>query len=337
MSLFMTRARTLRPTLAGLALLLALAASAGCAPTLVPQDPKLPPGFVETALPEADMGGYAYLSQTTPLTIPLEWFVPKESLPPGAPVQAGVDRIAVWLGPTDIESFGVLVDFVSAAEASFAEAQVEAQARGTLRVQRANDELLAFQGSGQWTDALRNAAGSNVKRKFSERYTEQWELLRLLPASPPGDPVAAGFLKVNSQLLDSLAAKGGMNLGNVAPALGAVQIGDIAFIAYANAPVTLPARVTPAYLRETTVGALFVVRSTYPGVLVNFFLNNFADRAGLEKGPQVQGQEVLYRNFQDVHLMLKAVGNTLFFSLAPTKEKAEALMASALAPHVKGG
>ena len=56
----------------------------------------------------------------------------------------------------------------------------------------------------------------------------------------------------------------------------------------------------------------------------------------LEDGPKVRGQDVKIREIEGAHLMLATLGNTFFVTLAPTQEKAQALMDSVLAPHVKG-
>ena len=145
--------------------------------------------------------------------------------------------------------------------------------------------------------------------------------------------VAAGFIQVDSALLDSLASKAGLSLGGLGQALGSINVTDIVYAAYTNEPLNLPERFGLDYLEDSGVGAIFVARSSYPGFLLGFFLNTFADRIGLETGMEVSGQEVLSREEGGMHLLVKPVGSTIFLVLASSSQEAELLMASVLDPQ----
>jgi len=196
--------------------------------------------------------------------------------------------------------------------------------------------LNLVRGTGGWADAMTAALRSGDSSPFKDAYPEMWELMCLLPESPPGEPVAAGFVRVDGGILDPLVARAGLELEGVAQALGAIHVTDIAFAGYSDVGLALPEEVTPDYFKKAGVSAVFVVRSGYPGFLLSFFLGTFADRVGLEKASLANGQEVLSRELEDVHLVAKSLGNTLFLTLAPTREKAEALMSSVLEPQLNG-
>lgn len=317
---------------------------AGCSPSLVKPTPKLPPGFLETPVPAGDLSAYLYLSQGSPITIPLERF--------GDPAQAvgnprfvripetvGINRLALAVGP-DLGSFGGAIEFESASRGFYNDIQAEmaeivASGQPEVTVWRGNKELFLVRGTGGWADAMKVALQSGDASRFQDAYPDIWELMRLLPERPPGEPVAAGFLKVDTGLLDSLTSKAGLGLRGLGQALGAIRITDVAYVVYTdNTSLALPEDVGREYLEEAGVGAVFVVRSAYPGFLLSFFLNTFADRVGLQKGTEVSGEDVLSKDLDGMYLVAKPLDNTLFLVLAPTRERAEALMAAVLEPQI---
>ena len=319
-------------------ILLALSATAilvlaGCNPTLVETDPKLPSGFLDTQVPDVELNAYLYASQEQPTIIPLELLLAEVSVPSGTPTEVGMQRMAAWMGP-DLKSFGASLRFQDVQDATFVEEQMAERAREAVQSWRDGADLQLARGSGPWVEGLRSALSNGSTVTFQEAYPEVWELMRLLPASPPGEVVAAGFLLPTSTVIDSLASRAGLNLGRFAPALGTVNVKSVAFAAYSNQRIAFPTEVTPEYLQEYQIGAIYVARSSYPGLILSFFLDRFAGRVDLEK-TQVIGESVLYREYEDVYLMVKVLGNTIFFTLAPSRDYAEELMAAVLAPQVE--
>ena len=309
----------------------------GCSPTLEQTTPKLPPGFLEARVPEGDLSALLYLSQQPPVTIPLARF--------GNPLRAlerlpligdivpdvGIDSLAAWVGP-DLDSFGARVTFQQHVWAQAADVML--LGRDEVTRWREGGELYLVRGTGGWADAMKLALQSGDATRFQDAQPDIWDLMSLLPEQPPTDPVAAGFVRLEGDLMDLLSVRVGLDIGGIAQAFGAINVTDIVFVAYTDASLALPTEIGPDFFNEAGVGAIFVMRSTYPGFLLSFFLDNFADRLELEKGSVVSGQDVLVREFKDVHLVVKALGNTIFLALAPSREQAEALMASALEPHV---
>ena len=323
-------------------LLLALAVSVmgalACSPKLVQTDPKLPPGFLDTPVLTGDLNAYLYLSQGSPVALPLEPFGDIENiqgnplLPERLSGETDIRSLAFWMGP-DLDSFGGDVVFSEEIAAEIAELLLATKSDDVTSWHRGSRVSLV-RGTGPWATEMERMHRTGETLPFGEAYPKAWELMRLLPESPPAEPVAAGFLKPTSTVIDPLASRAGLSLGRLAPALGSVNIDDVAFVAYSNRPIAVPEKVTPDYFHEHQIGAILVARSSYPGFLLSFFLNNFSGRVDLDK-IEVMGESVLYREFADVHLMIKPIGSTIFFSLAPTRDFTESLIASVLETQLR--
>ena len=321
-----------------LALAVSVLAALACSPKLVQTDPKLPPGFLDTPVLTGDLNAYLYLSQGSPIALPLEPFGDIENiqgnplLPERLSVETDIRSLAFWMGP-DLGSFGGDVVFSEETVAEIAELLLATKS-DDVTSWRQGARVSLVRGTGPWATEMERVHRSGQALPFGEAYPKAWELLRLLPESPPAEPVAAGFLNPTSTVIDPLASRAGLSLGRLAPALGSVNINDVAFVAYSNRPIAVPERVTADYLHEHQIGAILVTRSSYPGFILSFFLNNFSGRVDLNK-IEVMGESVLYREFADVHLMVKSIGNTIFFSLAPTRDFAESLIASVLETQLR--
>ena len=319
-----------------LALVPALLVMAGCSPTLVKTTPALPPGFLEAPVPAGDLSSYLYVSQESPLTIPLERFgdLTRATVNPGfgtIPDPVEFSQLALAVGPA-LDSFGGTVVFAREPHAEMAEGLLSDHPEVTAWRNGAQVNLV--RGTGGWADAMKVALQAGDASRFQDTYPDIWDLMHLLPEAPPARPVAAGFVRVNSDILDSIVARVGLDLGGLSQAFGAINVSDVVFAAYADDSLNLSEEIDKEYLRQAGVGAIFVARSSYPGFILSFFLNTFADRVGLEKGTLADGQEVLFRELADVHLVAKSLGNTIFLVLAPTREQAQALMTSVLKTQV---
>ena len=322
-----------------IALITAALVLAGCSSSLVKTTPKLPPGFLETLVPAGDLSAYMYVSQGSAVTIPLQRFGDAslvQGVPglPAIPERVEIDQMVLVVGP-DLDSFGGSVTFGQDGLAEMAQALLS-QRSDDVTSWRDARRVNLVRGNSGWADSLQSAMRSGDVSRFQDAYPDIWELMRLLPERPPGEPVAAGFLKVDTGLLDSLSSKAGLGLSGLGQALGAIRITDVAYVAYTdNTSLALPEYVGRDYLVEVGVGAVFVVRSSYPGFLLSFFLDTFADRVGLQKGTEVSGEDVLFKDLDGMYLVAKPLGDTLVLSLAPTRERAEALMAAVLEPQTR--
>ena len=309
---------------------------AGCSPSLEKGTPKLPPGFLEAPVPAGDLSAYLYLAQESSITIPLARFGHMEvagrdlSLLGAIPIDIGIDSAAVWVGP-GLDRFGAGINFEVEPWAQAADVLLTVRAEVTHW--RDGRRLNLVRGTGGWAGAMEVAIRSGDDSRFQDAYPTKWELMRLLPESPPMDPVAAGFVQVDSTLLDSLASEAGLSLSGLGQALGTINVTDIAYASYTSKPLNLPEEVGRDYLEDSGVGTVFVAQSSYPGFLLGFFLNTFADRVGLETGTEVSGQDVLSREEGGMHLLVKTVGSSIFMVLASSSQDAEQLMASVLDPQ----
>ena len=311
---------------AGLLVALFLAARS---PTLLETDPMLPPGFEEARLPGGDFNAYLYISHSAPIAMPLTAF----GEPDSASTQPDLDlsSMGAWVGPS-LDSFGSRVEF---------QGQMQAQAAETVLSDdvekwREDSVLRLVRGEGAWVDDVETAMRAGHGVTFKDKYEDIWKLLRLLPEEPPLEPAAAGFIRVDSDLLGSLTSKAGLDLGGLGQALGTINVEEIAYVAYAEDVLRLPEDVDGEFVRDSGIAAVFVARSTYPGFLLGFFLNAFADRVDLESDTRIAGEDILSRDMDDVHLLVKPVGSAIFIVVASEEQNSKKLMESVLRKHLEG-
>ena len=163
---------------------------AGCSPSLVKGTPRLPTGFLEAPVPEGDLLAYLYLAQDSPITIPLSRFGdpalaadnPRFPLGEEIPETVGINRLALAVGP-DLDSFGGVIEFNRDLLAELAEDVMSE--RSEVSTSRAGRQLTVVRGTGGWADAMKVALRSSDVSRFQDAYPDSWELLRLLPGSPP--------------------------------------------------------------------------------------------------------------------------------------------------------
>ena len=313
-----------------------------CSTDVSRTNPALPPGFQETQVPTGEIPAYLYIGQDSTVTIPTERFVNTEEIDESIrqtfviPQILEVSGLSLWTN-SSLDSSARSVTFPDDKTAKLVQTLMSNRRdmRGTTSW-RDGMTVNLVSGSGDWAGNIERALKANQRSPFNEAYPVIWDLLHIMPESAPGKPVGVGFVHVNDALMTSLASNAGLNLSGIGQAFGAANVSDIAFVAYAESPLTLPMTVGPDYFKEAGLGAVFVARSTYPGFVLSFFLGSFADRAGLDQGPTVKGQQVLVKELEGAYLMVATVGSTFFVTLAPTREMAEVLISRSLAPHVTG-
>ncbi|MBI4282273.1 MAG: hypothetical protein HY672_02130 [Chloroflexi bacterium] len=304
----------------------------GCSGSPAQGNPALPPGFTDAPIPGVDLSAYLYVSQGTPLSIPSRWFgdlafAQTNAAFPALDDSVGVRTAWVGVGPT-IDQYAREIVFNGEPEADAAVRL--ANSRPLTQAWRTGADVGIVYGTGEWPATAKTALQGSDGRPFSEAYPDSWELLRMAPSSPPGKPVAAGFANVGGNLLEQAATRAGVSLSGVGTALGSLKVAQVAFVAYTDADLSVKDDVGPAYFKEHEASALAVMKSGYPGFLLGFFLNSFAGQAGLEKGNQVAGQDVLTRELGDAYLIVKPMGNVVFMAIAPEKSGAEKLMEAVL-------
>ena len=298
-------------------------------PTLLETDPMLPPGFEEARLPEGDLNAYLYVSHSASIAMPLTAF--GESAGASTEPDLELSSLGAWVGP-NLDSFGARAEFQQQRQAQAAETALA----DDVKKWREDSVLRLVSGQGAWADDIESAMRAGHGVTFKEKYEDAWRLLRLLPEEPSLEPAAAGFISVDSDLLDSLTSRAGLELGGLGQALGTINVENIAYIAYTEDELRLPESVDREYVRSSGTAAVFVARSTYPGFLLSFFLNTFADRVDLQSDTQIAGEDVLSRDLDGVHLLVKPLGSVIFIVVASEKQSSEALMQSVLRKHLEG-
>ncbi len=298
-------------------------------PTLLETDPMLPPGFEEARLPDGDFNAYLYVSHGAPVAVPPEAF--GESAGASAQPDLELSSLGAWVGPS-LDSFGARAEF---------QGQVQAQAAETalgdaVERWREDSTLRLVRGEGAWADDVEAAMRAGDGVTFKNKYEDVWRLLRLLPEEPPLEPAAAGFIAADSDLLDSLTSRAGLELGGLGQAMGTINVESIAYVAYADDDLRLPEQVDSEFVRDSGAAAVFVARSSYPGFILGFFLNVFADRVDLESDTRIAGEDVLSRGMDGVHLLVKPLGSVIFIVVASEERNSERLMESVLRKHLAG-
>ncbi|MCI0816546.1 MAG: hypothetical protein J4N29_05825 [Chloroflexi bacterium] len=311
-----------RRGLAGLALALGVVALAGCAVGAKAGEPGLPAGFAAHDMPGVDANAYVYVNAGEPARVPLGAFGATDLV-----AGAGVVSIEVVVDDPD-RDFAARAELVDEATARIvAEAALSVASADAARWVQADGPIVAFGHSeGPWGDTIREAWAVGSRVTIEERYPDVWEAIRLLPEDAPGRSVAVGFARNAPDLLDATLEAIGFSLPGLASALALIRADVIVFGVYAADPSRLPERLDREALRGSGIGVLGVAQAGYPGFVVGFLFDQFAERANLEE-TEVGGTTALYRVVDgDVHLMVKAYGSSIFLAAAPTRAEVEALV-----------
>ena len=289
-----------------------------------PGNPALPQGFQEAPLVEANINAYVYLRQDEPFTLDTGLFGQPEILP-GLPQHAEVDGLSLFVGG-HISTFGGIVEFSPGEGVE----NIASRSDGHTFVSSqpgSDTDLLLFQSDNTWADILEFSAVSDNAVSLDDRYPETWELMGWLPASPPSKPIAAGFLRPQSSILELSSTRAGINMRGLDQALGFFRLGDMAFGVYSDDPLDVPKRVNLGFLSGSGVSALLVARSGYPGWIVSLAMSVMGGRVDLDK-VKVGDTTFRYRDIDGLHLFLHRKGSVLFAAVSTDRPAAEALIQS---------
>ena len=307
---------------AALVLALGVLALAGCAVGAKGGEPALPAGFAALDMPDVDANALVYVNAGEPTQVPLGAFGATDLV-----AGAGVVSIEVVVEDPDRE-FAARAEFVDLATAQrVTEAAILVASADPARwVQADGSVVMVGRSDTAWGGAVREAWTTGSRVTIEERYPGVWEAIRLLPEDTPGRPVAVGFARNAPDLLDATLAVTDVSLPGLASALSLIRADVIAFGVYAADPSDLPQELNRDALRGSGIGVLGVAQAGYPGFVVGFLFDQFAELANLEE-TEVGGTTVLYRLVDgDLHLMVKAYGASIYLAAAPTRAEAEALV-----------
>ena len=303
-------------------LALGILALAGCAAGAKAGDPALPAGFADLGMPDVDANALVYVNAGEPTRVPLGVFDAT-----GLVAGAGVLSIETIVNDPDRE-YAARAEFVDEATAQRVAEAARSAARGdaTRWVQTDGPFVTVGRSDTAWGEGVREAWAAGSRVTIEERYPGVWEAILRLPEDAPGRPVVVGFARNAADLLDATLAATDVSLPGLASALSLIRADVIAFGAYAADPSDLPEQLTRDALRGSGVGVIGVAQAGYPGFIVSFLFDQFAERANLEE-TEFGGTTALYRIVEgDLHLMVKAYGASIYLAAAPTRAEAEQLV-----------
>lgn len=298
-------------------------ASCRSKPPEVVRSPALPPGFLDARLPDVPLNGYLYVAQTQPTAFDLSTLIDGAGLP------AFRGRsLAAWVGP-DPRACGL--DFAQTADSGLMMATGQGSEYEGFGI---GADYYVLKGHTDWTGGLKAAVTGGRFVDVRRAYPDAWRLLQELPASPRDMPIAAGFGRLDREFVDGL--QGVLpGLGrDIANYVSALRARDIAFAAYAAAPVEQVAFSSDSLERDG-LGAVLAVRSRYPGFLVSLAFGRAAGSAGMDKRT-VGGIEVRHATVQGAHVLVKDSGSLFLVAVSADETMAERLIVSAATPSQTG-
>jgi hypothetical protein len=239
----------------------------------------------------------------------------------------GIDSTAIFVG-SSVDTFGGIVNFSSEGDAGTVQELLKK--RPYIWSHTSNRSIALVAGQDAWAQSLRSALENTDKAPLELKYPDVSEIIKLLPENPPSQPIAAGFLRISGLPLEALGTKGNIGLGNVSKAFSSIRAKDVAFAVYSDKKIVqVPASINENFFREAGVGAVYVTRSGYPGIVVSLALNTLGGSAGLVK-TSIGDLSVRYMKVQDLHAFIVNRGSVLFAAIAPDKDYAEKFIVSAV-------
>ncbi len=294
----------------------------------------LPEGLPEAQVPAVDASGYVFISSNPPLPLSAAYFGQQAqplAAPAPQPSQLAMSRASIVAGPA-VEAFGGTLTLASEAEAQLAQQLLQQRTMSQPSATWSKvtvDQLSVASGTGEWADSLRQALDAGNLLPLEQHNPLAYQLITNLPANPPSPPVGVGFLRLEPGILQALATKAGMDVGEIDSAFGFVRVNTVAIGIYTQKPIEIPATIDQSFLEQSGVGALMVSHSGYPGAIVSFMLSVIADRTSMET-IKIGNTNARHRMIEDLHLVLKNKGSFLYAALSGDRAYAERLVLSAL-------
>ncbi len=319
----------------GLVLLVLLAAvgALACSTGIEPRDAALPDGFRDTPIPNVDLGGYLYLSRTAPLISPADKLVPGFRPSSDSPRQVEMENLKVWVSSSP-SVYGIGYEFTDAETALWLITELE-ETDTKLSYSIDGNTVYVFYGGGDWIEALRASINEDRYVKIQDVYPDAWVLYNLLPEVPVGEPVAAGFGRLGTDLLGYLERDVASEAGFLRRFASSARIENVVFGLYSTEEETnLDQLHKDSLLENSHQGVVLATRSSYPNFLVSFIFGGASSRAGLRK-VSVSGSEGSAKAYHtspvdEFHVIVSNRGNLFTIALSPAREMAERLILKAL-------
>jgi len=319
-----------RSAIAILLVLLALAAMA-CASEVEEGTATLPEGIDSALLPSAELGGYMYFNTNRTVDIATERFLTSDLadvLPAGVPATLRLRRATIAVSSSP-EEFGGTLEFTGEADAEVAwDLYQSAGVRDEFWGLQDQTKVHVVRGDTPWAEAVRSQLESGQLVPFTDHDPVAWNLITNLPKSD-SRPLAVGIMTLEDELIQELASQGGIRLFGLNTVFSLIKVDNVAFGAYADSDLTVPASIGDEFFQEAGVGVVFVSKSGYPGFLVSYLLRSVANRIGLET-IEIGDTNARYRQLDNLHVVLKNRGSLLYVAVAASQSDAERLILGAL-------
>lgn len=286
----------------------------GCDSQMPSTRTAMPEGFDGT-IPNMDIDAYIFASSDSPFPVSTTAFG-----------KEGDEALNVL----EVEVFAIQSLRESGVVAMFNGEEEPIEALDFLRERRTDTEwieisgqrLLVSQGSGNWSKAPRSAWTSSDRVSLFQRYPEVGNLFRLLPQTAPSRPVAIGFVRGMTTLVNDLLGQQGPHVSGV---LSLLRGRSAAFVVYAD---DTPMVTADSSVKYGHISVILALQTSYPGFVISAMVSSLAGHLGFHR-EVVADETFLYRAVgYDEHLMIKNYGSVVLFGFASTRDQIEALISA---------
>lgn len=297
-----------------LLLLCALIAASCSGATPAAHTASLPPGIEQLTVPGVSLDGVIYIAQDNPISTDRLFSFPSIhqaslGLAPSASSQGLWLNVGFGSSDAATSAFNMTPEF------------------NEIWKTKINQNLFAVYPNDQTSGPLIQAAQQNNFISFKTVYADEWNLLNNLPASPPGKPIGAGFIKItdNFKKWTSTIYKNEALLAELYDALGKVKIDTLGLGLYAKSDLNT---INNLDYNSWGLSLLLVGDSAYPGFVLSV-LANFLPSMGLQSAT-LNGETIYTKQQGSLYIMLKNAGGLVFAAVAPDSTECSKLLSSAL-------
>ena len=311
---------------------LALLAMACGAAQVAEGDATLPSEMETQPIPDAEFALYLYFHSETPLNVARERFLPSDApVPDGAPERVPLSKVSLVV--SSLDEFAGTLGFPTDEDAQTAyDLYQRRPAEDPMLTELDENAVHLIRGDSLWAAGALEGFRDESLVTLEEAHPLGWSLLTNLPASEDSPPLAAGVMSMNGGLVQSVAARIGIESGGLDTAFGIVQVQTVAFGVYGDLPEeTPPTGMDAAFFDETGLGVVMVSAAAYPGVAVAFLVRSIAGQLGMETIRLGETSDnARHLQVDEAHLIIKNKGSLVYATLAGTQERAESLMLNAM-------
>jgi len=297
----------------------------GCQEELEQPQAPSPSVLSSTLVPNIPLDVYLFAKQSSPTTIPADII--------NAPQDVNIESLAVWGVPAEGDfTFGIALTLTSDSEASAVYDVIELE-DGWKKL--SGKTIYFVCGFGLAAESLKTAISNNDFKYYDDE--ESLNAAALLPDGSTTELAAVALAKPGKGLIDFIIKATNAkrpdqidlilklaNLKIVASGLYSqhqIDVAEIAKVIYGGGRISDP-----------NLGLLVLVKSGYPGFMVEFAAERFLERSELKKAKL--SELSLYKGSWDidggetVHILIRIEGNCIFAAISGQESYAETLITS---------